>query len=112
MKQPHTGIWSTRTIKPTTATQIDPLLLRPQRVEEHTMTGLNHPQPNNDIDNRTTCLPPHLIQEFDNYSIANVFCFGAFMDKLLGVVHNNCTGNFTYMLFDGNICFLSCTTMR
>jgi hypothetical protein len=103
MKQPRKGIWSTCTTKPTTATQIDPLLLRPQRVEDHTMPGLIHPQPNNDVDDRTTRPPPHLIQKFDNYSIANVFCFGAFVDKLSEVVYNNCTGYFPYMLLNGNI---------
>ncbi len=69
------------------------------------MPGLNHPQPNNDVDDCTTCPPPHLIQEFDDYSIANVFCFGAFADKLSEVVYNDCTGNFPYMLLDGYICF-------
>jgi hypothetical protein len=49
--------------------------------------------------------PPHLIQELDDYSIANVFCFGAFADKLSGIVYNDCTGNFPYMSLDGNICF-------
>jgi hypothetical protein len=110
MKQPWKGIWSTSNTKPTTATQLDPLLPRPQRVEDHTIPDLNHPQPTNDVDDSTTHPPPHLIQEFDDYSIANVFCFGAFADKLSGVVYNNCTGNFPYMLLDG--IFLSCSTTR
>jgi hypothetical protein len=69
-------------------------------------------QHNNKVDDRIIAPPPHLIQELDDNSIANVFCFGAFPDKLLGVVYNNCNGNFPYMLLDGNICFLSCTTTR
>ncbi len=112
MKQPCEGIWSTCTTKPMTATKIDPLLLRPQRVEDHTMPGLSHPHPNDDVDNCTTCPPPHLVQEFDDFSIAIIFCFGAFADKLSGVVYNNCTSHFPYMPLDGNICFLSWTTMR
>ena len=48
---------------------------------------------------------PHLIQELDEYSITNVFCFGAFAEKVSGVVYNNCTGDFPYMSLDGNICF-------
>jgi hypothetical protein len=105
MKQPCKGVWSTPTTKPVTATQLDPLLLRPQRMEDRTMPGLNHLQPNGDVDNRTTCPPPHLIQEFDDYSIANLFCFGAFADKLLGAVYNDCTGDFPYISLDSNICF-------
>jgi hypothetical protein len=70
------------------------------------MPGLNHPQSNDDFYNRTTFPPPHLIQEFDDYSnSANVFYFGAFADKILGVVFNDCTGNFSYMSLDGNIYF-------
>jgi hypothetical protein len=68
------------------------------------MPGLNHPQHNAKVDNHTISPPPHLIQEFEDYSIANVFCFGTFADKLSGVVYNNRTGNFPYMLLDGNIC--------
>jgi hypothetical protein len=105
IKQPRKRIQSTRTTKPMTATQVYPFLLRPQRVEDHTMPSLKHPQHNNKVDNRTIGPPPHLIQEFDNNSIANVFCFGAFVDKLSGVVYNNCIGNFPYMSLDGNICF-------
>ncbi len=44
MKQPHKGIQSTCTTKPTTATQMYPLLLRPQMVEDHTMPD-TWPQP-------------------------------------------------------------------
>jgi hypothetical protein len=34
-----------------------------------------------------------------------VFCFGAFADKISGVVYNDCTGKFPYMSLDGNVCF-------
>ena len=37
----------------------------------------------------------------DNESIANVFCFGAFADKTSGVVYNDLTGNFPFILIDG-----------
>ena len=105
MKQLRKGICSTRTTKPTTATQVYPLLPRPQRVEDHTMPSLNHPQDNREVDDRTIGPPTHLIQKLDGYSIANVFCFGAFADKLSGVIYNDCTGDFPYMSLDGNICF-------
>jgi len=50
---------------------------------------------------------PNLIgDDEDNYSIANVFCFGAFADKQDGVMYNDCTGNFPFMSLDGSVCFL------
>jgi hypothetical protein len=48
---------------------------------------------------------PAFIDDINDESIANVFCFGAFANKNTGVVYNNCTGNFSFMLLDGNICF-------
>jgi hypothetical protein len=42
----------------------------------------------------------------DNESIANVFCFGAFADKVSGVVYNDLTGNFPFMSIDGSIFLL------
>ena len=41
----------------------------------------------------------------DNESIANVFYFGAFADKISGVVYNDLTGNFPFMSIDGSVCF-------
>ena len=50
---------------------------------------------------------PNLIgDKEDNASIANVFCFGAFADKQSGVIYNNLTGNFPFILIDGSMCFL------
>jgi hypothetical protein len=48
----------------------------------------------------------------DDESIANVFCFGAFANKITGVVYNDLTGNFPFMSLDGSVCFLSCITTR
>ncbi len=48
----------------------------------------------------------NIIPEVEDESIANVFCFGAFTDKMTGVVYNDCTGNFPFMSLDGNVCFL------
>ena len=36
---------------------------------------------------------PNIIPEIEDESISNVFCFGAFADKMTGVVYNDCTGN-------------------
>jgi hypothetical protein len=38
-------------------------------------------------------------------SIANGFCFGAFANKISGVVYNNLTGNFQFMSIGGSVCF-------
>jgi hypothetical protein len=38
-------------------------------------------------------------------SITNIFCFGAFVDKITGVVYNDLTGNFPFMSLDGSVCF-------
>jgi hypothetical protein len=46
---------------------------------------------------------PNIIM--DDESIANVFCFGAFADKISEVVYNNLTGNFPFVSLDGSICF-------
>jgi hypothetical protein len=49
----------------------------------------------------------NLIDNIYNYSIANIFCFGAFSDKITRVVYNNCTGEFPFMLLDDNVCFFA-----
>ena len=41
----------------------------------------------------------------DNESIANVFCFGAFTDKISGVVYNDLTRIFPFISIDGSVCF-------
>jgi hypothetical protein len=40
-----------------------------------------------------------------DHTIANVFCFGAFADKVSGVVYNDLTSNFPFMSLDGSVCF-------
>ena len=47
---------------------------------------------------------PHVIANNDE-SIAKVFCFGAFADKRNGVVYNDLTGSFPFMLLDGSVYF-------
>jgi len=48
----------------------------------------------------------------DDESIANVFCFGAFADKITGVVYNDLTGNFPFMSLDGSVCFFCLVSLR
>jgi hypothetical protein len=66
------------------------------------MPGLDY---NNEED--VVPIPPlhNLIKEIEDESITNVFCFGAFANKVFGVVYNDCTGDFPYMSLDGNVCF-------
>ena len=55
--------------------------------------------PNNKDDNSGP--RPAFIDNIDKESIG----FSAFADKNTGVVYNDCTGNFPFMLLDGNVCF-------
>jgi len=41
----------------------------------------------------------------DDDSIANVFCFGAFANKVSGVMYYDLTGNFPFMSIDGSVCY-------
>jgi hypothetical protein len=34
-----------------------------------------------------------------------MFCFGAFADKVNGVIYNDLTGNFPFISLDGSVCF-------
>jgi hypothetical protein len=52
------------------------------------------------------CVVPTLIDDDCDKTIANIFCFGNFVDQHSGVVYNNLTGNFPFMSFDGGVCFL------
>jgi hypothetical protein len=48
----------------------------------------------------------------DDESIANVFCFGAFTEKITGVVYNDLTGNFPFMSLDGSVCFFCLVSLQ
>jgi hypothetical protein len=68
------------------------------------MPGLVQPIEYNDVSkNVDPCF--NLINNIDGHSIANIFCVGAFADKITGVVYNVCTGEFPLMSLDGNVCF-------
>jgi hypothetical protein len=69
------------------------------------MPGLDEPNMHNDDDDSDINPRFNLINDIDNHSIANVFCFGAFTDKITGVLYNDCTGELPFMSFDGNVCF-------
>jgi hypothetical protein len=48
---------------------------------------------------------PHLIGSDDDKSIANIFCYGAFVDKNSGIVYHDLTRSFPFMSYDGSVCF-------
>jgi hypothetical protein len=86
MKRPHKGIRST-TPKETTHAPNTHILRTPQRVPDVTMPGLVCLNENKE--ERVPILPLHnLINDIEDESIANVFCFGAFTNKITGVVYN------------------------
>ncbi len=99
MKRPHKGIRST--------TPKQPCIRVPDSVPDPVMPGLIEPHDPHADDNFSPTAQQyhHIIDNNDDQSIANKFCFGAFADKISGVVYNNCTGEFPYMSLDGNVCF-------
>jgi hypothetical protein len=102
MKRPRKGIRST-TPKEATHAPNSHIIRTPQRVPDVTMPGL-HLYDNEE--ERVPILPLHnLIDDIEDESIANVFCFGKFAGKVSSIVYNDCTGDFPYMSLDGNVCF-------
>ena len=103
MKRPRKGIQST-TPKPHKPTISSPILPHPipaaPGIHTDAMPGLI-------LNNDDNSSGPHpaFIDDIDDKSIANVFCFGTFADKNTGIIYNDCTGNFPFMSLDGNVCF-------
>ena len=99
MKRPRKGICST--------TPKQPRVQVPASVPDPNMPGLIEPHDPHANDNIShTAQQYNIINNNDDQSFVNVFCFGAFTDKISGVVYNNCTGKFPYMSLGGNVCFL------
>ncbi len=48
---------------------------------------------------------PALIMDFEDESITNIICFGAFDIKNTGVLYDDCTGFFPFVSLDRNVCF-------
>jgi hypothetical protein len=48
---------------------------------------------------------PNLIGDDEDESIANMFHFGALVDKNSGIVYHHLMGSFPFMLYDGSVCF-------
>ncbi len=98
MKQPHQGIHST--------TPKTPQLGVPVTIPDPVMPNLKEFSNDDDNDDSRNTSHFNLIDDIDNHSIANVFCFGAFANKISCVVYNNCTGKFPYMSLDETFVFL------
>jgi hypothetical protein len=49
---------------------------------------------------------PNLIgMDDEEETIAYIFCFGAFVDKMSGIVYHDLTGSFPFISLDGSMCF-------
>jgi hypothetical protein len=97
VKRPHHGIKGTQPKLTPRATHPDqPVVIKPPHdIGAAPVHGVLLQQP-----------LPHLIDDNGDESIANVFCFGAFVACHSGVVYNNLTGKFPFMLFDGSVSYL------
>jgi hypothetical protein len=98
-KWPRKGMWS-----------MTPKMTHPSCPCPPCAPSIHHPImpgliPNDDNKDDNNKPRPTYIDDIDNESITNVFCFGAFANKNTDVVYNDCTGNFPFMLLAGNICF-------
>ena len=109
MKRPQHGIKSTRLKQsspamPIAATNLPPM---PQSytsvpsvpaLPQEPQAYLGHPGGN-------TAGPNLNGDEEDDESIANMFCFGTFTDRNRNILYHNLTGSFTFMSYDGSVCF-------
>ena len=102
MKQPRQGIRSTRTqtgVRAIESTQPSPLMVD---IEHEDQQGPPRPQ-------TLFTLSPNVIEDddMDNMIIdTNLYCFATFADKHTGMIYNDLTGTFPFMLLQGNVCFL------
>jgi hypothetical protein len=103
MKRPRQGIRSTRPKVrhhvPNTQIPVPIIEAVPIFVQPHI---LDPPYPGPAYG---ACVGLHVVDDDDDESIANIFCFGVFADKNSGIVYHNLTGSFPFMSFDGRVCF-------
>jgi hypothetical protein len=103
MKRPKKGIRSTQKQAKTNSDLTIPSIHIPvPQAAPHPLPLFNEPIPYNE-----PAFSAHKEVNYipDNKSIAIVFCFGAFADKVSGVVYNDLTGYFPFMSIDGSVCF-------
>jgi hypothetical protein len=95
MKRPCKGLHST--------TPKVPCLATPNIVPDVAMPNLHIEDKDKDI-SHDRCLH-NFIDDINNHSVVNIFCFGAFADKTTGVLYNDCTSKPPFMSPNGNVCF-------
>ncbi len=99
LKPSHKGIRSTTSKQPRLST---PAVI----IQTPIMPHLHWPV-EDDVDYKSNTAPCfNIIDNNNDHSITNVFCFWAFANKITGIIYNDCTDEFPYMLLDGNVCFL------
>ncbi len=49
--------------------------------------------------------PNLIMMDEEDATIANIFCFGAFADKTVGIIYHDLTGLFPFISLDGSMCF-------
>jgi len=103
MKQPKKGIRSTtKQVKTKGDSNVTSIIPGPQpQAAPHVLPLFVEPLPYNGPAYNAR-REVHKIPDNDEL-IANVFCFGAFADKVSGVVYNDLTGNFPFMSIDGSV---------
>ncbi len=113
MKHPRKGLRSTTKKTPKSNTLITPQSIHSDRQDGRPDAAQVNAYESEIVNNKssTEYEPqgreyPNIIPEVEDESIANVFCFVVFADKMTGVEYNDCTGNFPFMSLDGNVCFL------
>jgi hypothetical protein len=103
MKRPKKGIRSNQKQVKTKGDATGPSIQVPvPQAAPHPLPLIVDPIPYNGLAYNARRVVNYIL---DEESIANVFCFGAFADKVSGIVYNDLTGNFPFMLIDGSVCF-------
>ena len=103
MKRPKKGIRSTqKQVKTKGDSNIPSIPVPVAKAAPHPLPIFVEPMPYNGPA-YNACREVNYIPDYE--SIENVFCFGAFADKVSGVVYNDLTGNFPFMSIDGCVCF-------
>ena len=104
MKRPKKGIRSTtKQVKAKGDSNIPSIPLPVPQAAPHVLPLFVEPLPYNGPAYNARMEVNYILD--DDESIANVFCFGTFADKVSGVVYNDLTGNFPFMSIDGSVCF-------
>ncbi len=115
MKRPRHGIKSTHPWPPRnmpTVPQPIPQMVVPIPLLGHEMHAYPGPayearqDPNRIVMDDVAQPRPNLIMTDEaDITIANIFCFGAFVDKMSGIVYHDLTGSFPFISLDGSVCF-------